>query len=153
MSLCRNLYLVCLQDQYWDFVFLPYLAQVIQKKSPTTLPATKEKEIAMPQNNSQPILWCLIGIIALFFLILLVFGLASFFHNFSEELKYIKIEIRRNTGAERKYWIRQKHRLWLSLIPFIKYKQSSNFLTQPPFLPSLLEWAAIKEHKCRLRRQ
>lgn len=76
----------------------------------------------MPQNNSQTLIWCLFSIVALFFLVLLTFKLTSFFYQFSKELKYIKIEIQRNTGRERKHWIRQKRRLWLSLIPFIKIK-------------------------------
>ena len=76
----------------------------------------------MPQaNNPDTELYWLIGIVAAFFLFLLLFGLVSFFNDFSQELKYINCEIQRNTGAERRYWIRKRRRLWLSLIPFVKY--------------------------------
>ena len=76
----------------------------------------------MPQvNNSDTELYCLLGIVAAFFLIVLFVGFTAFFHNFSQELKYLNNEIRRTSGAERRYWIRKKRRLWLSLIPFVKY--------------------------------
>ncbi len=76
----------------------------------------------MPQaNNPDTGLYLLIGIVAAFFLILLLFGLASFINDFSQELKYINCEIRRTDGSERRYWIRKRRRLWLSLIPFVKY--------------------------------
>lgn len=42
-------------------------------------------------------------------------------NNFKRELKYLNIEIRRTDGRERKYWISRKRRLWLSIIPFIRY--------------------------------
>ena len=38
--------------------------------------------------------------------------------DFSQDLKYIKREIRRTRGREQKYWKREKRRLWLSLLPF-----------------------------------
>lgn len=75
----------------------------------------------MPQTNPDTEIYWLIGIVAAFFLILLLFGLIFFFKDFSQELKYLNNEIARTTGAERDYWIRQKRRLWLSIIPFIRY--------------------------------
>ncbi len=75
----------------------------------------------MPENNPDTELYWLIGIIAVFFLILLLVGLISFFYDFSQELKYINCEIHRTYGPERRYWIRRRRRLWLSLIPFVKY--------------------------------
>ena len=76
----------------------------------------------MPQANNPDVeLYLIIGIVASFFLITLLFGLVSFFNDFSRELKYINCEIRRTYGSERRYWIRRRRRLWLSLIPFVKY--------------------------------
>ena len=75
----------------------------------------------MPENNPDTELYWLIGIVTVFFLILLLFGLVSFINDFSRELKYLNNEIRRTEGAERRHWIRQRRRLWLSLIPFVKY--------------------------------
>ena len=72
-------------------------------------------------NNLNPALYLLVGTIAAFFLIVLLFGLAQLINDFSRELRYLNNEIGRTTGAERKHWIRQRRRLWLSLIPFVKY--------------------------------
>ena len=75
----------------------------------------------MPENNPDTGLYWLVGIVAVFFLILLLFGLVSFINDFSHELRYIICEIHRTSGSERRYWIRKRRRLWLSLIPFVKY--------------------------------
>ena len=75
----------------------------------------------MPENNPDTELYWLVGIVAVFFLILLLFGLVSFINDFSQELRYLNSEIRRTDGAERRHWIRQRRRLWLSLIPFVRY--------------------------------
>lgn len=75
----------------------------------------------MPENNPDTELYWLIGIVAVFFLIILLFGLVSFINDFSQELRYLNNEIRRTDGAERRHWIRQRRRLWLSLIPFVRY--------------------------------
>ena len=76
----------------------------------------------MPQaNNPDTEPYVLIGFVAVFFLIFLLFGLASFFNDFSHELKYLNSEIRRTEGTEQRCWIRQRRRLWLSLIPFVRY--------------------------------
>lgn len=80
----------------------------------------------MPENNPDTELYWLIGIVAAFFLILLLFGLVSFINDFSQELRYLNNEIRRTDGAERRHYIRQRRRLWLSLIPFVKYWSTYN---------------------------
>lgn len=41
---------------------------------------------------------------------------------FFQELKYLNDEIRRNDGREKERWKRRKRRLFLSLIPFVKYE-------------------------------
>ena len=82
----------------------------------------KIKEITMPEtNNLDAELYWLIGVVAAFFLILMLAGLAQFTHDFSRELRYLNNEIRRTTDAERLHYIRQRRRLWLSLIPFVRY--------------------------------
>ena len=65
--------------------------------------------------------YILIGIIGFFLLIGLLFGLAQFLNDFMSELRYLNNEIGRTDGEKRKHWIRQRRRLWLSLIPFVKY--------------------------------
>lgn len=56
-------------------------------------------------------------ILSLFVMIALV----MVFNDFSQELKYINTEIGRTEGNEQRYWKQRRWRLWLSLIPFIKY--------------------------------
>ncbi len=70
---------------------------------------------------SETLLTPLVIIVAAFFAILLFYGLAAFFNDFSIELKYLNNEIQRTRGADRKHWQRQKRKLWLSLLPFFKY--------------------------------
>ena len=64
--------------------------------------------------------WFIVTTVVLFSALLLI-GLAAFVNDFSQELKYLNTEIGRTTGAERRHYIRQRRRLWLSLIPFVKY--------------------------------
>ena len=52
---------------------------------------------------------------------LILAKLIIFFVDFSRQLKSINFEIKRTSGSVRRYWIKKKRRLWLSLIPFIKY--------------------------------
>lgn len=75
----------------------------------------------MPENNPDTELYWLIGIVAAFMLFIILYGLCSFFVEFSRELRYLNMEIGRTTGAERRHYIQQRRRLWLSLIPFVKY--------------------------------
>ena len=41
--------------------------------------------------------------------------------DFREELEDIKYEISKSKGGEREWWIRRRRRLWLSILPFVKY--------------------------------
>lgn len=72
-------------------------------------------------NENDEALYFLVGLVAFGFLILLLFGFAQFLNDFSHELKYLNSEIGRTSGEERRYWIRRRRQLWLSLIPFVKY--------------------------------
>ena len=63
----------------------------------------------------------LIFFVIAFFVGLIVFGVVSFTTKFISELRQLNNEILRTTGEEKKHWIRRRRRLWLSLIPFIKY--------------------------------
>ena len=73
----------------------------------------------MPETNTE--LYFLIVPVVLLLFVLMIIGLASLINAFSKELKYLNAEIERTEGVERRRWIRQRRRLWLSLIPFIKY--------------------------------
>lgn len=63
----------------------------------------------------------LIGVTVAVILFCLVFGLAQFITDFSGELRYLNMEIRRTEGEERRHYIHQRRRLWLSLLPFMRY--------------------------------
>ena len=54
-------------------------------------------------------------------LALLLIKFASWLTEFQMELKYLNNEIERTTGKERQRWIKQRRRLWLSVIPFVRY--------------------------------
>ena len=56
--------------------------------------------------------------IAIVLLFILMISIIIRIEEFQNKLKYIKLEINRTRGAERKYWIRRKRRLWLSLFLF-----------------------------------
>ena len=40
---------------------------------------------------------------------------------FNEELEYLKNQIRKTEGREKRYWIRKRRRLWMSIFPFVRY--------------------------------
>ena len=75
----------------------------------------------MGENTSDVLFYGIVIVLAVVFAISLLFGLASYFTKFSRELQMINGEIKRSTGRERKYWKKQRRKLWLSLIPFVKY--------------------------------
>lgn len=56
-------------------------------------------------------------------LLILVFVIRTAFqiNDFTKELRYLNCEIRRTDGNEQKHWIRKRRKLWLSLIPFVRY--------------------------------
>ncbi len=53
---------------------------------------------------------CILIFFAVFFLIALIIKIKDFL----QQYKYINIEIQRNSGAERRYWILRKRQLWNS---------------------------------------
>ncbi|MBQ8881492.1 MAG: hypothetical protein IJ030_04915 [Oscillospiraceae bacterium] len=40
---------------------------------------------------------------------------------FIQELRYLNTEIARTGGEQCRLWLRRRRRLWLSLIPFVRY--------------------------------
>lgn len=67
------------------------------------------------------IIWFFVIIIGIVFGIALLVSFAAWMNDFSRELKHLNNEIDRTDGEERRYWIAQKRRLWLSILPFIRY--------------------------------
>ena len=70
-------------------------------------------------NNANVYIYA--GIVAVVILFLIVCRICMFISKFTTELLYINCEIQRTSGGERRYWLRKRKRLWLSLIPFVKY--------------------------------
>ena len=66
--------------------------------------------------------YAIIGIVVLLILVVLIFKFCIFINKFKAKLRYFNCEIYRNAGEEQKFWIRQRRRLWLSLIPFVKFR-------------------------------
>ena len=85
-------------------------------------PAGKRQVMKMFRVNADTSVdWLLVIVIAIILLIAFIRAV-SYFYEFSQELKYLNIEINRTHGDEHKYWLHRRRRLWLSLIPFVKYR-------------------------------
>ena len=65
--------------------------------------------------------YILAGVIAAAVLVLLIVRFAMWLQSFLMELRYLNKEIERTSGEEKEHWIRQKKRLLLSWIPFVRY--------------------------------
>ncbi len=55
---------------------------------------------------------------------LMLYGLywvLFYYDAFAAELRIIKMEIRRSHGEEQQYWLKEKRRLWLTVLPFVRY--------------------------------
>lgn len=86
--------------------------QITAKTSGVTVEQTSSGDIA---------LIVLVGIVGLIVFFGILLTLVSFVDAFSGELRYLNMEIGRTEGVERRYYIIQRRRLWLSLLPFIRY--------------------------------
>lgn len=75
----------------------------------------------MPNNQTDLLFNSLICIFAIIIILTVLGALSLFLTDFLRELRYLNKEIQCTAGEEREYWIRQRRRLWLSLLPFIKY--------------------------------
>ena len=69
-------------------------------------------------NNTEFVLFLIISFFI--FLIVIIF-LLTVWIPFLEELKYIKMEINRSKGREKRYWKRELKYHYLGLIPFSKF--------------------------------
>ena len=72
-------------------------------------------------NNANPIVIFVIAAVVLLLLFVILIGLIQFYNEFITELQYLNSEIERTDGEERAYWLSRRRRLWLSLLPFVKY--------------------------------
>lgn len=66
--------------------------------------------------------WILIALFGGLFGFALLVKFVMWINDFSHELRYLNNEISRTDGSEQRYWKHQKRRLWLSIIPFVRYR-------------------------------
>lgn len=67
-------------------------------------------------------LWMLIALLGGILGFVGIVRFSLWVNDFNSELKYLNCEIGRTEGSEQRYWKRQKRRLWLSLIPFVYFR-------------------------------
>ena len=75
----------------------------------------------MSANSTSVFLYIAIAIIVIFVLGIFAYNTVLFFNKFSITLKYINTEIGRSEGEMKAYWLRRRRKLWLSLLPFLKF--------------------------------
>ena len=63
----------------------------------------------------------LIGIAIVIAVVLFMALFVPWLRDFRREMRYINMEIERNTGREREHWIKRKKRLKRSILPFFRY--------------------------------
>lgn len=65
----------------------------------------------------------LLWVLAALILPSLIGMLILYLRAFLQELRYLNTEIARAVGNERHFWQRKRRRLWLSLLPFVRYRR------------------------------
>ena len=73
-------------------------------------------------NVSPQIMRLLIGVLVVLAVVVFLAVFLPWLRDFRHEMRYINMEIQRNRGREREHWIKRKRRLWLSILPFVKYR-------------------------------
>lgn len=101
-----------------------YRLVVIQVQMPISFFLAAANEVGEEQNgNPMMLLLFLAGVIILF---IWVVWFASFLNKFQRELKHLNNRIDQSINErERLHYVRRRRRLWLSLIPFVKYHRHS----------------------------
>ena len=72
-------------------------------------------------NEIDVVIILLVALTAVCVLFLALIGFILRYGRFTRELRRLNNEVGRTYGAERRYWVRRRRRLWLSLLPFVKY--------------------------------
>ena len=73
-------------------------------------------------NENLPLIYLFGGLLAVLLIGVFLIAAVIATMDFQKELKHLNLEIGRTSGREQRYWQRRKKRLWLSLIPFVRYK-------------------------------
>ena len=72
-------------------------------------------------ENESSLFWLLVAVLGAIVAMILIVYFVQWLIAFQEELKHVNTEIQRTTGRERERWKRRKRRLFLSIIPFVRY--------------------------------
>ncbi len=72
------------------------------------------------ENNA---IWSVVGMLGVIIGAVFIVFFIIWLHDFLFELRNVNDEINRNEGRERKYWTSRRRRLWLSLIPFVRWQK------------------------------
>ncbi len=75
----------------------------------------------MNQSGNDLSVYFLLAVCIVIFLPIVLFGFLRWFLYFRRELRYLRGEIHRTQGKRQKYWIQKRRKLWLSILPFVKY--------------------------------
>lgn len=65
--------------------------------------------------------YMIFGIVIVFLLVVLIVAFARWVHEFRRELRCLNADIRRTQGKEQEHWIQMRRKLWLSILPFVRY--------------------------------
>ena len=82
--------------------------------------ALRNRKYRKRKNMNSSANW-IVGVVVIGLLILMLIRIVMIYDAFTMELKRLNCEIGRTKGAEQQHWLRKRRRLWLSLIPFVKY--------------------------------
>lgn len=75
----------------------------------------------MNQSENDLSTYVLLAGCIVIFLPIVLFGFLRWLLDFRRELHYLEREIYRTHGKRQKYWIQKRRKLWLSILPFVKY--------------------------------
>ncbi len=75
----------------------------------------------MNQSGNDFSVYVLLAMCIVIFLPIVFVGFLRWLLYFRRELHYLQDEIHRTQGRRQKYWIQKRRKLWLSILPFIKY--------------------------------
>lgn len=71
--------------------------------------------------SSDALIFVLGAVVGIILLAAVILRFVTWLSEFQQELDMLNTEIGRTSGREQRYWLKRKRRLWLSIIPFVKY--------------------------------
>ena len=75
----------------------------------------------METTASDSLIFVLGAVVGIVLLAAVIFRFVTWLSDFQREFDMLNTEIGRTSGREQHYWIVRRRRLWLSIIPFVRY--------------------------------